>query len=84
MTSIIGYLDTLLESDIEDQDTRERFLQIIKEETDRLSNLINDLLNLSKIESQIFKLEADNFEKIVKKVVNLLSQKAKNKSLSLT
>ncbi|ADO77900.1 two-component system histidine kinase PnpS [Halanaerobium praevalens] len=83
LTSIIGYLDTLLESDIEDQDTRERFLQIIKEETDRLSNLINDLLNLSKIESQIFKLEADNFEKIVKKVVNLLSQKAKKQKLEL-
>lgn len=81
LTSIIGYLDTLLESEIEDQELRDKFLQIIKEETDRLSNLINDLLDLSKIESQSFELEADNFEKIIKKVFNLLAQKANQKKI---
>ena len=83
LTSMVGYLDTLLESDIEDPETRDRFLKIIKEETDRLSVLINDLLNLSKIESQSFDLKPENFQEIVNKVVNLLTQNAENKNIEL-
>ena len=81
LTSMVGYLDTLLESDIEDPETRDRFLKIIKEETDRLSILIKDLLNLSKIESQSFDLKADNFKEVLKKVVNLLEKNAEDKNI---
>jgi len=81
LTSIVGYLDTLLESDIEDSETRDKFLKIIKEETDRLSILIKDLLNLSKIESKSFELKADNFEEILNKVVNLLKKNAADKDI---
>lgn len=83
LTSMVGYLDTLLESDIEDRETRDRFLKIIKEETNRLSVLIKDLLNLSKIESQSFDLEAENFNEIANKAVNLLRQNAENKNIEL-
>jgi len=81
LTSMVGYLDTLLESDIEDPETRDRFLKIIKEETDRLSILIKDLMNLSKIESQSFDLEANNFKEVLNKVVNLLHKKALDKNI---
>ena len=81
LTSMVGYLDTLLESDIKDPETRERFLRIIKEETDRLSILIKDLFNLSKIESQSFDLKAENFEEVLNKVVNLLKKNAENKNI---
>ncbi|PUU94065.1 two-component system histidine kinase PnpS [Halanaerobium sp.] len=81
LTSMVGYLDTLLESDIEDPETRDRFLKIIKEETDRLSVLIKDLMDLSKIESQSFDLEADNFKEVLNKVVNLLEKKAEDKNI---
>ncbi len=81
LTSMVGYLDTLLESDIEDSKTRDRFLKIIKEETDRLSILIKDLLNLSKIESQSFDLEADDFKEVLNKVLNLLQKKAEDKNI---
>mgnify|MGYP006272694429 CR=1 FL=1 len=81
LTSMVGYLDTLLESDIEDPKTRDRFLKIIKEETDRLSILIKDLLNLSKIESQSFDLEADDFKEVLNKVLNLLQKKAEDKNI---
>ena len=53
LTSIKGFVSTLL-SDTEgyfDLETRREFLQIIDQETDRLKRLIDDLLNLSRIES---------------------------------
>ncbi len=53
LTSIKGFVSTLL-SDEEgyfDLETRREFLQIIDQETDRLKRLIDDLLNLSRIES---------------------------------
>ena len=53
LTSIKGFVATLL-ADTEgyyDLETRREFLQIIDQECDRLTRLINDLLNLSRIES---------------------------------
>ncbi|MGM0500869.1 MAG: two-component system histidine kinase PnpS [Bacillota bacterium] len=83
LTSIVGYLDTLLESNVEDPEIRNRFLKIIKEETDRLSILIKDLLNLSKIESQSFDLKPDDFSEVLDKVVNLLRKNAEDKNINL-
>lgn len=83
LTSILGYLDTLLESDIEDQKTKEKFLKIIKEETNRLSLLITDLLNLSKIESQSFELYPGDFLKTFQKVYHLLEKNAQLKDINI-
>lgn len=51
LTSIKAFAEILLDSPTPDAETRERFLQIINKETDRLSRLISDLLDLVKIES---------------------------------
>ncbi len=53
LTSIKGFISTLLEDDegMYDDETRREFLIIINEECDRLTRLISDLLNVSKIES---------------------------------
>ncbi len=53
LTSIKGFISTLLEDDegMYDEETRREFLIIINEECDRLTRLISDLLNISKIES---------------------------------
>lgn len=83
LTSIIGYLDTLLESEIKDSQTRNKFLKIIKEEADRLSILISDLLNLSKIESESIDLKAENFSDVILKVINLLEKNAEQKEINL-
>lgn len=49
---IKGYTTTLLREDAEwDEDTRFNFLKIIDEETDRLSELIDDLLDTSRLQS---------------------------------
>ncbi|MEK6777439.1 MAG: ATP-binding protein [bacterium] len=51
LTSIISYADLLLRYKNESEQTREEFLNIIKTEGFRLGNLVNDYLDLSKIES---------------------------------
>ncbi|MBN2713034.1 MAG: PAS domain-containing protein [Planctomycetes bacterium] len=50
ITSIKGFVETLLDGALEDQENAERFLQIILKQTDRLSAIIGDLLSLSRIE----------------------------------
>ena len=51
LTSIKAYTETLLDSvEEDDRDTQREFLGIINEECDRLTRLIGDMLNLSRIE----------------------------------
>jgi two-component system phosphate regulon sensor histidine kinase PhoR len=50
LTSIKGYIETLLENDTEDKELNKRYLLKANEEVDRLSFLIEDVLDLSNIE----------------------------------
>lgn len=50
LTSIKGFVETLLDSDMSDVGTAKEFLKIILRQTDRLNEIIEDLLALSKIE----------------------------------
>jgi signal transduction histidine kinase len=52
LAAIKGYATTLLADDVVwDQATQREFISIISDETDRLSNLVNNLLDLSRIEA---------------------------------
>jgi PAS domain S-box-containing protein len=52
LASIKGYVTTLLANDVSwELDTQREFLEVISSETDRLSDLVNDLLDMSKIEA---------------------------------
>ena len=50
LTNIAGYSDTLLQ-DAVDTETTQRFLQVIRANTQRMQHLIDDLLDLAKLES---------------------------------
>ncbi|HEY5311687.1 MAG TPA: ATP-binding protein [Pirellulales bacterium] len=50
ITSIKGFIETLLDGALDNRDEAQRFLQIIAKQSDRLNGIIEDLLNLSKIE----------------------------------
>ncbi|PWW26089.1 two-component system phosphate regulon sensor histidine kinase PhoR [Cytobacillus oceanisediminis] len=56
ITSIKGFSETLLDGAMEDKQALKDFLNIILKESDRLQSLIQDLLDLSKIEKQGFSL----------------------------
>ncbi|MDD5063736.1 MAG: ATP-binding protein [Phycisphaerae bacterium] len=51
LTSIRGFVETLEDGAINDIDNARRFLAIIKKHTQRLGNIIDDLLRLSELES---------------------------------
>jgi signal transduction histidine kinase len=58
LTSIIGYVDLLLEAEgREAAETREAYLQIVKRNTDRLQELINDLLDIARLEAGKLELQ---------------------------
>jgi len=70
LASIKGYTTTLLAEDVEwDLRSQKEFLQVISDETDRLSNLVNDLLDLSRIEAgeNIVTRSACNFSELVER-----------------
>ena len=50
ITSIIGYADTLIDGDY-DKETQDRFLSVISSEGNRMSNLVSDLLTLSRYDT---------------------------------
>jgi two-component system phosphate regulon sensor histidine kinase PhoR len=52
LTSIRGFAETLLDGAVEDPKVSRTFLEIINTETERLSRLIDELLNLSRIEDR--------------------------------
>lgn len=51
LTSIRGYVEALLDGGKDDPETSAQFLNIIMKESDRLNLILEDLLQLSKIES---------------------------------
>jgi signal transduction histidine kinase/DNA-binding response OmpR family regulator len=85
LTSIKAFAEILLDNQGEDRDTQLRFLQIINTESERLSRLISDLLDLSKIESGAvrWKMEPLDPRDIVEKSLESLSLLAAQKVIQI-
>jgi two-component system phosphate regulon sensor histidine kinase PhoR len=83
LTSIKGFAETL--KYVDDAQTKEKFLNIINEEAERLTRLITDILILSHIEQQKeLKKEKIDVNKIVENVYNLMKNTADVKQIKLT
>ena len=82
LTSIKGFAETL--RIVKDDETREKFLDIINKEAERLTRLINDILVLSNIESNLVS-EVGEFspENIIEDVINVMRKIAVNKNVEI-
>ena len=85
LTSIKGYAETLLEGALEDKENAREFIEIIAYDANRLANLVNDLLDLARIESD--KLDHNikplALEPLVERVIAALSKTAGTKAVEL-
>lgn len=50
LTAVIGYLDTLMGPAKTDREAHKKFMPIMRAQAERMSNLVDDLLSLSRIE----------------------------------
>ena len=87
LASIKGYASSLLRDDVEwDRDTQREFLQIIDEESDRLSGLIEDLLQMSEIEAGVLRVHKQpvRISRLAQRVVKKVRPHARGHSLSVS
>ncbi len=53
ITAAKGYVETLLEGDLNDRATSEKFLRIVLQHVDRLNAIVEDLLVISRLENDV-------------------------------
>lgn len=85
ITAIKGYAETLLEGAIDEVENARKFIAIIKNQADRVSSLIDDLLTLSRIESGEIKLDRElvSLNDLVNSVFQILNDQARKRGISL-
>lgn len=85
LTSIRGFAETLLDGALEDPKVARQFLEIINTETERLSRLIDELLNLSKIEDRksVPNRQPLEIEELIEQVVAILQPRSQEKNITI-
>lgn len=86
LASIKGFIETLLGPARDDEPARIEFLGIMLEQADRMQQLINDLLSLSKIEMNANTIPVDpvDLNRVVRKEVEHFRRAAEAKSMTIT
>lgn len=82
--AIQGYIETLLDGAISDPKVNRRYLENTVKNVDRLTNLLNDLQQISKLESGELALIKNNFiiQDLIKDVFESLANKADHAKIS--
>lgn len=87
ITSIKGFVETLLAGAVKDPSKAVRFLEIIEKHTHRLNSIIDDLLSLSRLEQyENIELEFKCFSlsSLIGRAVSVCSNKAKKNNIPIT
>ncbi|MDD5574618.1 MAG: ATP-binding protein [Candidatus Omnitrophica bacterium] len=85
LTSIKGFVETLLEGALDDKKNNRNFLAIIQDHADRLDRLVDDLLSLSHLESKEIVLQRDdcNLYALVEKAIPGFASQSKKKNIEI-
>ena len=81
LTSIKGYIEALLDGAKDDPEISTKFLDIILKQSDRLNLILEDLLQLSKIESGqvLFKREPLHIRRVIERTLAMIKPLADKK-----
>jgi len=84
ITSIKGYVETLREGDV-DAETQMRFLEVIAHQTERMNAIIDDLLQLSRLEhgGKKFERKTQPLLPVVREAVQSCKKQAEKKDIVL-
>ncbi|NQT74830.1 MAG: MEKHLA domain-containing protein [Chloroflexi bacterium] len=84
--SLKGFVKLLLGGKVTDSETQSEFLSIIEKESDRLSGLIDDLLDISRLESGRFKVykELVSLENIIRDAIQRVGSLANERGITIT
>jgi len=85
LTSIKGFVETLMDGAISNPQMAEKFLKIIMLEAERLTRLINDILSISKLESGMTEvtLERIQLDKMAFEAADMLRIHAAEKDVTI-
>jgi signal transduction histidine kinase len=85
LTSIKGMVETLRDGAVDDLSVRDRFLGTVETETDRLIRLVNDLLVLSRADSEALNLRcrATNLAQLAQACLDRLTPQAEARNIDL-
>ncbi|TCP71343.1 ATP-binding protein [Sphingomonas sp. PP-CE-1G-424] len=85
LASILGFIETLRDEAGEDAEVRARFLKVMDDEARRMQRLVEDLISLSRIEAEKFRLpdQAVNLAQLVTDVCAEVVDAAGDRGLDL-
>ena len=83
--NIQGYVDTLLESELDDKDLTKKFLQKASNNCDRITDLLQDLDQITRFESDGLQFEMVRFDivEMARQMMDSLEQQAREKNITL-
>ncbi len=84
MTSITGFVQGMLDGTI-DENERYDYLKIVLDESTRLTRLVNDMLEMSKMQSEDYKIDVSAFDinALIGSTLLSLERKIENKGLDI-
>jgi two-component system phosphate regulon sensor histidine kinase PhoR len=87
ITSIKGFVETLLAENLEDKESALRFLGIVLKQADRLDAIIQDLLTLSRVEkgaeSQTIELAPQRICEVLRGAAEMCQRKASDRRIAI-
>jgi two-component system phosphate regulon sensor histidine kinase PhoR len=85
LASITAYTEMLVDGEAEDEKSKKEFLDVIQEQAQRLNRMIENLLNISRIESGLMKVNKEPVSLTVlsHKVIRMLKSYAAERNIEL-
>jgi len=86
LSSITAYSEMLVDGEAEDEETRREFYSIIQKQAERLRRLIEDILNTSRIESGLIKVNKEpiSLTILIEEQLQMIKSYAEEKNITVT